>query len=1095
MNPRHCLKPIAIVCALFLITPSGELSAQRGAEKLPASSIAGLKFRSIGPAVTSGRIAAIAVDPNDFSHYWLAVASGNAWKTTNSGTTFTPVFDGEGSYSIGAVAIDPTNPYVVWVGTGENNSQRSVGYGDGVYKTTDGGKSWKNMGLKRSEHIARILFDPRNPNIVYVAAQGPLWGPGGDRGLYKSLDGGSTWKAILTISENTGVTDLVMDPRNPDVLYAASYQRRRHVWTLINGGPESAIYKSTDAGNTWVKLSSGLPNVNMGRIGLAIPPTAPNIIYATVEASQGKGGIFRSTDFGATWERRNEYDQTAMYYGKVFADPKDPERVYVMNVRIQVSDDGGKTLRSLGDRWKHVDNHAMWINPTNTRHYLVGCDGGLYESFDRGDNWNFKPNLPITQFYRVAVDNSSPHYYVYGGTQDNFSLGGPSRTRNASGITNADWFVTNGGDGFESAIDPVDPNIVYSQSQYGGLVRFDRRTGERVGIQPQPGKGEEPFRWNWDSPLLVSPHSHTRLYFAANILFRSDDRGDTWRAVSGDLTRKIDRNTLPVMGKLWGPDAVAKSASTSFYGNCTFAAESPLKEGFLFVGTDDGLINISEDGGVNWRRVEKFPGVPEMTFVSSVLPSQHAASTVYATFNNHKNADFTPYILKSTDAGRSWISIKSDLPANGPVWTIAEDHINPNLLFVGTEFGLFVTVNGGESWTQMKSGLPTIAVRDIAIQKRENDLVLGTFGRGFYVLDDYSPLRTLGQQNLAKEAHLFGVRDASLYIEAQPLGGRGKGMLGESFYTADNPPFGATFTYHLKNTYKTKREKRQETEREAEKKGTPVPYPTIEQLRAEDEEESPAIILIVTDAAGNVVRRLIGPARAGTHRVAWDLRYPASTLAPQRGDDDDEDRRGPSGSLVMPGEYTVSLLKRIEGAGMPLGERQGFVVRVDGVAEMKPEDRVMLVEFQRKVSTLQGAVAGALQTANETRSRLGQIKRALQETPAAVDHMRDTAAQLEARLNAILMALRGDQTARQRNENTAPAISQRVNQIVGDQRMSTSRPTQTHLDAFRIASEEFKPVLDQLKVLTETDLKELERDLNAAGVPWTPGRLPEWKDQ
>jgi len=1095
MRFRRLAKPMSIICAVLFIASLSEVYAQRGSEKLPASVLSGLKFRSIGPAVTSGRIGAIAVDPNDFSHYWLAVASGNVWKTTNSGTTFTPVFDGEASYSIGAVAIDPTNPFVVWVGTGENNSQRSVGYGDGLYKTTDGGKSWKNVGLKRSEHIARIIIDPRNTNVVYVAAQGPLWGAGGDRGLFKTTDGANTWKAILTIGENTGVTDLVMDPKNPETLYAASYQRRRHVWTLINGGPESAIYKSTDAGNTWVKLTSGLPTVDMGRIGLAISPAAPNIIYATVEASQSKGGIFRSTDYGATWERRNEYDQTAMYYGKIVADPKDPERIYVMNVRIQVSDDGGKSVRPMTEQWKHVDNHAMWINPTDTRQYLVGSDGGLYESFDRAATWNFKPNLPITQFYRVAVDNSMPHYFVYGGTQDNFSIGGPSRTRSASGITNADWFVTNGGDGFESAIDPVDPNIVYSQSQYGGLVRFDRTTGERVGIQPQSGKGEEPYRWNWDSPLIISPHSHTRLYFAANILFRSDDRGETWQAVSGDLSRKIDRNRLPVMGKVWGPDAVAKNASTSFYGNCTFAAESPLKEGFLCVGTDDGLINITEDGGATWRRIERFPGVPEMTFVSGVLPSQHNTATLFATFNNHKNADFSPYVLKSTDAGRTWTSIKGDLPANGPVWTIAEDHVNPNLLFVGTEFGVFVSVNGGESWTQMKSGFPTIAVRDIAIQKRENDLVLATFGRGFYILDDYSPLRTLGQQVLSKDAHLFGVKDASMYIEAQPLGGRGKGMLGESYYTAENPPFGASFTYYLKSTIKTKRERRQEAERDTEKKGLPVAYPTIDQLRAEDEEESPVIILTITDAAGNVVRKLTGPAKAGTQRVTWDLRYPASTLAPQRGDDDDDGPRVSSGSLVMPGEYTVSLSKRVDGVATPLGERQGFVVKVDDVAHLNQNDRVMLVEFQKRVSNLQGAVAGALQTANEVRSRLNQIKRALQETPASVDHLRDVVAKLDVRLNTILMALRGDMTARQRNENPPPAITQRVNQIVGDQRMSTSRPTQTHRDAYRIASEEFSPILERLKVLVDTDLKMLEQNLNAAGVPWTPGRLPDWRDE
>ncbi|HYP52917.1 MAG TPA: hypothetical protein VEQ42_05220, partial [Pyrinomonadaceae bacterium] len=501
---------------------------QRPADPMSAPTFMGLRLRLVGPAFTSGRIGDIAVHPTDPSHYYVAVASGGVWKTTNNGATWTPVFDREGSYSIGTVVLDPKNPLTVWVGTGENNSQRSVSYGDGVYRSDDGGKTWRNLGLKASEHISKIVIDPRDSNTVYVAAQGPLWGPGGDRGLYKTTDNGKTWKKILEISENTGVTDVVQDPNNPDTLYASAYQRRRHVWTLINGGPESAIHKSTDGGATWTRLRAGLPTVDMGRIGLAISPVDTNVIYATVEAADRRGGIYRSSDRGGSWERRNDYDTTAMYYGEIFADPKDVDRIYLPNVFMMVSDDGGRTLRRLGERSKHVDNHVIWINPANTNHYFVGSDGGLYESYDRGATWIFKQNLPVTQFYDVAVDNQTPFYNVYGGTQDNFSVGGPSRTRSASGITNADWFVTQGGDGFRTQVDPTDPNIVYAESQYGGLVRFDRRTGERMGIQPQVGRGEEPVRWNWDTPFIISPHKHTRLYFAANKLFRSEDRGDSW---------------------------------------------------------------------------------------------------------------------------------------------------------------------------------------------------------------------------------------------------------------------------------------------------------------------------------------------------------------------------------------------------------------------------------------------------------------------------------------------------------------------------------------------------------------------------------------
>src|SRR6266436_5111399 len=754
----------------------------------------GLRFRSIGPAFTSGRVIGFAVEPNNAAHFFVASASGGVWKTVNDGTTWSPVFDKEGSYSIGAIALDPKNPLTVWVGTGENNSQRSVSYGNGVYRSDDGGKSWKNMGLKSSEHIGRIVIDPKDSNTVYVAAQGPLWGPGGDRGLYKTIDGGKTWKKILSISDNTGVTEIVIDQQNPDTLYAAAYQRRRHMWTLINGGPESAIYKSTDAGATWNKLKAGLPTTDLGRVGMAISPVDSNVIYAIVEAADKKGGIFRSIDRGGSWERRNEFDATAMYYARIVADPKNVDRIYLMNVFLMVSDDGGKTLRRLGEKSKHVDNHDIWIDPNDNDHYLVGCDGGVYESHDRGANWDFKRNLPITQFYDVATDNDKPFYNVFGGAQDNFNVGGPSRTRSASGITNSDWFVTLGGDGFRTQVDPEDPNTIYSEYQNGSLSRFDKRTGERLAIQPAPGRGEDPLRWNWDSPFIISPHLHTRIYFAADKLFRSDDRGDSWTVVSGQLSRGLDRDKLPVMGKIWGMDAVAKNASTAFFGNASALAESPKKDGLIYVGTDDGLIQVTEDGGKNWRRLEKFPGVADMPYVSRIAASNHDTNTVYAAFDNHQNADFKPYLFKSTDAGRNWVSIAANLPKNRPVWAIAEDHINPNLLFVGTEFGLYFSIAGGQKWIQMRSGLPTIQVRDIAIQKRENDLVVGTFGRGFYILDNYTPLRLLKPEMLKQDGLLFPVKEALMYIQSQPLGGRGKSFQGESFYTADNPPFGATFT-------------------------------------------------------------------------------------------------------------------------------------------------------------------------------------------------------------------------------------------------------------------------------------------------------------
>lgn len=1093
-------------------------SAKKPADPLTSpDTYKGLRLRNIGPAFVSGRVTSLAVNPFNRAQYYVGVASGGVWKTDNDGLTWNPVFQNEGSFSIGDVKLDPRDPSVVWVGTGENNSQRSVDYGDGVYKSEDGGKSWTNVGLKHSEHIGRIAISPKDGNTVFVASEGPLWSPGGDRGLYKTTDGGKTWKKVLNVSENTGFADVVIDSDDPDTIYAAAYQRRRHVWTLIDGGPESAIYRSVDGGNTWNKLKSGLPTVDMGRIGLAVSPVDHNVVYATVEAAEEKGGIFRSSDRGATWERRNPYDTTAMYYGQIFADPKNVDRIYVMNVLIRVSDDGGKTLHPLGERYKHVDNHVIWIDPTDTNYYLVGCDGGLYESFDRGANWSYKNNLPVGQFYDVAVDNSKPFYYVYGGTQDNSSVGGPSRTLKTSGIANEDWFFTQGGDGFRSVIDPEDPNTVYAEYQYGNLTRFDRRTGQQTGIQPQPGADNVSYRWNWDSPIIISPHSHTRLYFAANKLFRSDDRGDTWKAISPDLTRQIDRDKLPVMGRIWGPDAVAKNASTSFYGNIVALAESPQKDGLLYVGTDDGLIEVTNDAGGNWTKYDKFPGVPNLTYVSRLLASQHNASVVYASFDNHKMGDFKPYLLKSGDSGDTWASIAGNLPENGAVLAIAEDPVNPQLLFVGTEFGLFFSLDGGGHWTQLKGGMPTIAVRDIAIQKRENDIVIATFGRGFYVLDDLTALRNVNAKAVQQAANLFPVRDALMYIEERPIGGK-HGALGATYFEADNPPYGATFTYYLKDKFKTKKEVRQEKEKAAkppakedntdanaknkkaeDQKGSaaPVEYPAMDQIRAEAEEQAPAVYLVVSDANGTPIRRVPASNEVGINRASWDLRYPPSEVHTPSPDEADfgEFFQPPTGPLVMPGPYSVALESRVDGKTQRLAGPVQFKVNALGTEQMNEADRAALQQFQQKVSRLDRALTGAIQTGGDVDKRLTAIRQSLRDTPSDMSSLVNRADEVQIHLREIMRAMRGDAVLRRRQENTPAAINDRINQIEEEERFSTGRPTQTHIDSYNVAAQQFGEQLSKLRQLVDVDLKKLEDDMEKAGAPWTPGHVPEWSPQ
>ncbi|HXN63824.1 MAG TPA: hypothetical protein VN862_00715 [Candidatus Acidoferrales bacterium] len=1060
-----------------------------------------LHMRLIGPSMISGRIQSIAVDLTNKRHYFIGVASGGVWRTTDGGVTFTPVFDDQGSYSIGYVAIDPKNSSVVWVGTGENNSQRSVSYGDGVYRSDDDGHTWKNMGLQHSEHIARVLIDPRNSDVVYVAAQGPLWGSGGDRGLFKTTDGGKTWKNVLSIGEWTGVSDAAFAPDNPDTIYATAYQRERRQWTLIDGGPESAFYKSTDAGATWHKLTAGLPTGDLGRIGIAVTPADPKLVYAVVEAENRQGGIFVSSDRGETWEKRNDFFSSApMYYGTIFADPKNAERIYVMDTLIMTSVDGGHTLTPWNTRSKHVDNHVVWIDPDDTEHVMVGCDGGLYESYSRGETWDYKANLPLGQFYDVVADSDAPFYHVYGGTQDNSSVGGPARTRSGSGIINSDWFNTQGGDGFHSAVDPEDPNTVYAELQEGNLVRFDRRTGERVNIIPTAAPGEPPVRWDWDAPILVSPHSHTRLYFASDRLYRSDDRGDSWKPISGDLTRHVDRNSLPIMGKVWPPEAVAKNTSTAQFGNATAISESPKKEGMIYVGTDDGLINVTEDGGAHWRKLDTFPDVPEMTYVSRIFASQHDVNTVYASFDGHQNEDFKPHILKSTDAGKSWTSISGDLPENGPVMAIAEDPVDSNLVFIGTEFGLYFTTNGGAHWTRLRNGLPTIAVRDLAIQKQMGDLVIATFGRSIYVLDDYTPLRT-AEQASTKSAAIFPVRDSWLYIASTPFGGTGKADQGDSFFTGENPPMGALITYEVKQAPQTKRAKRLAEERDAQRNGAKISYPTLEELRAEEEEAAPQLIFTISDSAGHPVRRLTAPAGPGMRRITWDMHSAAASIPLGNA----QGGRGGGGGffgggaaegpLVIPGKYKVSMELEADGKTSELAGAVEFNVVADGVRPISPEDHAALMAFAQKTAKLQAALSAAVDVANNAQTELADIKRALAAMPSADPALLKTADDLEHRDAEIILALSGDRIARQYQEETSPSIQQRIGKVSGGLFDATTKPTGTQINDYKVAGELFVPVQAKLRELVEVDLAKFEKQLDAAGVPHTPGRVPNWKDQ
>ncbi|MBK9735446.1 MAG: glycosyl hydrolase [Saprospiraceae bacterium] len=1053
-----------------------------------------LSFRSIGPAVTSGRVSDFAVNPNNSSEYYVATSSGGVWKTTNRGVTYRPVFDGEGSYSIGCVSLDPNNASHVWVGTGENNNQRSVAYGDGIYKSSDGGSSWKNMGLKNSEHISQIIIDPKDPNIVYVAAYGPVWTEGGERGVYKTTDGGLTWSCIKTISSFTGCNDLVMDPRDNRVLYAAFHQRMRKVFTYIGGGPESALYKSTDSGVTWSKLEGGLPTGDIGRIGLDISTVNPDILFAIVEAKDSKGGIYRSTNKGASWEKRSGTFTSGNYYQEISCDPHNSDKIYITDSYYKVSYDGGKTVSNLGEINKHIDNHAIWVDPKDPNHLLVGCDGGIYETFDHAKTYDYKSNLPVTQFYKVSTDNDYPFYGVHGGTQDNLSLGGPSRTTSANGITNADWYVTSQGDGFETQVDQSDPNIIYAQSQYGGLVRFDKKNGEYLPIKPVEGENEDAYRWNWDAPLLISHFDNKRLYFGSNKVFRTDDRGNNWKIISPDLSRQLDRNKMEAMGRVWSVDAVAKNQSTDIYGQTTSIAESVMDENIIWVGTDDGLIQLTTDGGKSWTKFDNLSGVPSQSYVHQIIASNHDKNTAFVCFNHHRYGDFKPYVLKTSDAGQTWKNISSDLPVRGSVYTIAEDHVDKDLLFVGTEFGCYFSSNGGSNWIKLAAGLPTVAVRDIEIQKRENDLVLATFGRGFYVLDDYTPLRNIKKEDLKKEAFICPVKDALMFIPRLPLGLRDKGHLGSSYYSTPNPEMGAVFTYYLKDDIKKLKDLRKEKEKIAYEKKEKVFYPTLDSLSLEDNQVEPFILFTITDDAGLVVRHIKTPASKGLHRITWDLRFAPDdavvgrfTPAP-----DQLFGSGPQGHLAMPGNYKISMAKYHDGVLTPISDSKVFAINLLNQSSLPSKDMALNVAFYKKVSD----VSRELSASNDL---LGKLEERIKNAELAILDMSAPASDLLSKtyaaykdLEPLKTALFGDRTRSSREFETKSSINDRIGGIANSIWNSTSEIPESFNNSFNIAVKQYNEVYPKIKSLGSA-VEAIEAELNKNKAPYTPGRWPDKK--
>lgn len=1077
------IRILSVMICLMLVVP---LAQAQNDSPLNEATFKGLKLRSIGPAFVSGRISDIAIHPDDDNVWYVAVGSGGVWKTKNAGVTWDPIFDDQPVYSTGCITIDPNNPHTIWVGTGENVGGRHVGFGDGIYKSEDDGKTWKNMGLGRSEHISKIIVHPSNSDVVWVAVQGPLWNSGGERGLYKSTDGGANWKKVLGGNEWTGVTDVIIDPRDPDWMYAATWQRHRTVAAYMGGGPGSGIHRSTDGGESWEKLTSGIPKSNLGKIGIDLSPFNPDVIYAAIELDRKKGGVYMSTNRGKNWAKQSDAVSGATgphYYQELYASPHQEGRLYLMDVRIQVSDNHGKTFRRLKEEEKHSDNHSISFRADDPDYLLVGTDAGIWESFDLGENWRYINNMPITQYYKVAVDDSEPFYWVYGGTQDNGSHGGPSRTDLDNGIRHADWIKTLGADGHQSATEPGNPKITYAETQQGGLHRIDRVNGETIFIQPQPREGEDFERYNWDAPIVVSPHNPARIYFASSRVWKSDNRGDSWTPISGDLTRDQERISLPIMGRVQSWDNPWDVNAMSNYNTITSLSESPLQEGLLYVGTDDGIIQVSEDDGGNWRKIEvgSIRGVPATAFVNDIRADLHDANTVYAALDNHKYGDFNPYLIKSTDRGRTWRSIRGNLPDKHLTWRLVQDHVKKELMFAATEFGIFFTIDGGTKWIKLTGGVPTISFRDIVIQRRENDLVGASFGRSFYVLDDYSSLRDITNESLNQEIQLFATKDAYWYRPRSI-----DGQMGASYYTAENPPYGAVFTYHLKDGFKTLKAQRKEREKGAEGN---IPFPGWEALEAERRQEKPQIILTIKDAQGNMVDQVQGTTSKGFNRVSWDLGYASKNTVKL-----DEPRGGQNFFTrflrvkATPGTYSVTVSKVVDGVVTDIAGPQNFnVVPLRDQGALKGASYDQIAEFRTTVQQFQQDISATTTVLANSMKKVSAMQRALSRASSESKDLRGQLFQVKQQLLDLDRKLNGDRTKEEIGERSDPTPRNRM--FTGFRSLSTTYgPTPMHRESVEIGKKQLEGIKSELAQIVNTTIPGIEEALEDIGAPWIEGQ-------
>ena len=1071
--------------SVFLFLPLQTLEAQKRKNKktpesTPTVSLEAFNLRNVGPAFLSGRIADIKTHPENESVWYVATGSSGVWKTVNAGTTWTPIFDDQPSYSTGCITLDPSNPDVVWVGTGENVGGRHVAYGDGIYRSDNGGTTWKNMGLKKSEHISEIIVHPDNSDVVWVAAQGPLWTSGGERGLYKTSDGGTSWKKVLGNDQWTGVTDIMIDPRNPQILYAATWDRHRTVAALMGGGPGTALYRSDDGGENWTKLTNGLPKSNMGKIGITISPQNPDVVYAAIELDRTQGAVYRSSNRGASWTKMSDTVSGGTgphYYQELYASPHEFDRLYLMNVRVLTSGDGGKTFVQLKEQDKHSDNHAIVFKKDDPNYIMLGTDAGIYETFDNAETWRYIKNLPLTQFYKVAVNNAEPFYHIFGGTQDNGSAGGPSATDEREGIANKHWYKTLFADGHQSATDPVYNDIIYAETQQGGLYRIDLTTGEQVSVQPKAGLGEPHERFNWDAPILVSPHNPKRLYFASYRVWKSESRGDDWEPISGDLTRNEDRLTLPIMGRKQSWDNAWDVGAMSNYNTITSLAESPVQEGLLYAGTDDGFIQVSENGGESWRKIPVTAlGLAPRTFVNDIKADLFDANTVYVALDNHKEGDFNPYLFKSTDKGQSWQSISGNIPDRTLVWRMVQDPVKKNLLFAATEFGIYTSLNGGTSWQKL-GGAPTISFRDLTIQKRENDLVAASFGRGFFVLDDYSALREFTEDNLSQKGKLFTPRTAKWFVPRSNIGNTGA-----DYYFAKNPTYGAVFTYHLADEYQTSKEVRKEKETSLNKNKADIPFPGWDALDAERQEKAAQVVLSIQDSQGNVINKISQKASQGSHRMAWNF----SHFNPYSISDSPSSYRG-GGALAKPGTYQASLSLVQNGEVTPLDGPISFEVKALREGVLKGISHEEYNAYLTEITQVYKSISAVRDVLSESGKMHKAMVTALAQAKILPGTLEPKLEALKLDLTRINQSISGSPSRREVGERNPAGIQSFLSNAMVGLRNSYG-PTPLHKKSLKIAKELLVQLRAEVKSISEVRIPEIEAALKAADAPYILGQ-------